>query len=147
MLQVDFNGIELRLKKEEGKTMVFDPVRKKWVVLTPEEHVRQYLLQHLIQHMQYPAALIAVEKKIMVGNMEKRFDIVVYNREHKPWLLAECKAPEVPVDEKTLHQLLNYNNNLQCTYWLVGHGHSMYCADASDITNVKWINTLPAYDS
>lgn len=147
MLQIDFSGITLRLKKEEDKTLVFDPVRKKWVVLTPEEHVRQYLLAYLIVHMQYPASLIAVEKKILVGNMEKRFDVVVYSREHKPWLLAECKAPEIPVDEKTLRQLLNYNNNLQCNYWLVGNGHTYYCADASDIMNVKWIDQLPGYDS
>src|SRR5690606_32904489 len=139
MLQIDFTGITLRLKKEEGKTWVFDPVRKKWVILTPEEHVRQYLLDYLIHHMHYPASLIAVEKKIVVGNMDKRFDVVVFNREHEPWLLAECKAPEIPVDEKTLYQLLRYNNNLQCKYWLVGNGLSYYCADACDIADVKWM--------
>ncbi|MCB0696545.1 MAG: type I restriction enzyme HsdR N-terminal domain-containing protein [Chitinophagaceae bacterium] len=147
MLQIDFTGISLRLKKENSKTLVFDPIRKKWVVLTPEEHVRQFLLQYFIEYMRYPASLIAVEKKILVGSMDKRFDIVVYNREHKPWLLAECKAPDVTVDEKTLYQLLNYNNTLQCKYWLVGNGHTHYCADAVNITAIQWLNELPGYNS
>lgn len=146
MLSLDFSGIQLRLKQEEGKTFVRDPIRKIWVVLTPEEHVRQYLLQYFIDVMQYPATLIAVEKKVQVGNLNKRFDIVVYNREHKPWLLAECKAPEVMLTEKALHQLLTYHNTMQCSYWLVSNGHSAYCADASNIHQIKWLNILPGYD-
>lgn len=146
MLSLDFTGITPRLKQEEGKTLVWDPVRKIWVVLTPEEHVRQYLLLYFIDVMQYPAALIAVEKKIQVGNLSKRFDIVVYNREHKPWLLAECKAPEVLLTEKALHQLLTYHNTMQCRYWLVSNGHSAFCADATDIHEIKWMDGLPGYD-
>lgn len=126
---------------------MFDPVRKKWVVLTPEEHVRQYLLQYFIQQLQYPASLIAVEKKILVDGMEKRFDIAVYGRNHQPWLLAECKAPDVIVDEKALHQLLRYHNKLQCRYWLITNGHSSFCADAADTNNILWIEKLPGYDS
>ncbi len=146
MLSLDFTGIAPRLKQEEGKTYVWDPVRKIWVMLTPEEHVRQYLLLYFIDVMQYPAALIAVEKKIQVGNLSKRFDIVVYNREHKPWLLAECKAPEVLLTEKALHQLLTYHNTMQCRYWLVSNGHSAFCADATDIHEIKWMDGLPGYD-
>jgi hypothetical protein len=96
--------------------------------------------------MQYPASLIAVEKKIMVGAMGKRFDVVVYSREHKPWLLAECKAPEVAISESTLHQLLQYQRTVQCHYWLLTNGHQTFCADACDATNIKWLNELPAYD-
>src|SRR5689334_8668153 len=97
MIPIDFSGIDLRLKHEAGKVFVFDPVRRKWLVLTPEEQVRQYLLAHLTGTMQYPQSLIAVEKKIMVGAMHKRFDIVVYDRTHNPWMLVECKAPEIPI--------------------------------------------------
>lgn len=146
MLSLDFSGITLKLKHDEGKPHVWDPVRKTWVILTPEEHVRQYLLQYFIDVMQYPASLIAVEKKIQVGNLSKRFDIVVYNREHKPWLLAECKAPEIPLSEKTLHQLLSYHNTMQCRYWLVSNGHSAFCADADDVHQIKWLIELPGYD-
>lgn len=146
-MNIDITGISLRLKKEDDKTFVFDPIRKKWLVLTPEEHVRQYLLAYFIQTLGYPASLIAVEKKIPCGNVSKRFDIVVYNKTHEPWLLVECKAPEVTVDDATLHQLLNYQRTLRCRYWMVSNGHSNYCADASDISDIKWLESLPVYDS
>lgn len=142
----DITDLTLQLKKEDGKTFVFDPVRKKWLVLTPEEHVRQYLLQYFIHKINYPASLIAVEKQIMSGSVVKRFDIVVYNRTHQPWLLVECKAPEVSITQATLHQLLNYQRALQCRYWVVSNGHSLYCADAADINNIKWSEDLPTYN-
>jgi hypothetical protein len=145
MIYLDFSEISLKLKPAGDKTTVFDPTRKKWVVLTPEEHVRQYLLQYLIHVLHYPAALVAVEKNIKVGTLNKRFDIVVYSRDHKPWLLAECKAPEVPVSEKTLYQLLNYQSTMQCSYWLLTNGHETFCADACDVNDIKWLSSIPAY--
>lgn len=144
-MDIDITRQQLRLKKHEGKTMVCDPVRKKWIVLTPEEHVRQYLLLYFINELSYPASLIAVEKKIQCGDMDKRFDIVVYNRDHIPWLLVECKAPDVPVSQTTLQQLLNYQRTLQCRYWLVSNGHTFYCADSADTNNIIWLTELPAY--
>lgn len=147
MIQVDFSTIQLQLRKEEDKTQVYDPLRKKWVILTPEEHVRQYLLQYLTGTLQYPPSLIAVEKQITLGNLNKRFDIVVYNREHRPWLLAECKAPEVMITEITLNQLLQYHNSLQCDYWVLANGHQLFCADAKDKNNIVWLSELPAYNS
>ena len=104
MITPDFTGIALKLKYEGATPFVFDPVRKNWFILTPEEHVRQYLLHYLTETMLYPLRMIAVEKKIMVGDMPKRFDIVIYDHEHKPWMLIECKSPEVNITEKTLHQ-------------------------------------------
>jgi len=146
MIALDFSSIQLKLRQEEGKTSVFDPIRKKWLVLTPEEHVRQYMICYLKDVMQYPASLFAVEKTIMVGNLSKRFDIVVYNRDHKPWMLIECKAPEISVSEKTLQQLLNYQRTVQCSYWLLTNGHQTFCADAIDVENIKWLSSLPRYD-
>lgn len=146
-MNIDLTKMELRIKREEGKALVFDPIRKKWLVLTPEEHVRQYLIQYFIQQLQYPAGLIAIEKKILCGNITKRFDIVVYDRTHKPWLLVECKAPDVPITETTLNQLLNYQRTLQCGYWMVSNGHSNHCADARNINDIKWLDDLPTYDS
>jgi hypothetical protein len=146
MITPDFSDIQLKLRKEDGRTQVFDTVRCKWVVLTPEEHVRQYLLQYLIHKLQYPATLIAVEKQVMLGKLPKRFDIVVYNREHMPWLLAECKAPEVAITDTVLNQLLQYQHSLQCRYWVLCNGHSFFCADAANNASVKWLETLPAYD-
>ena len=146
MISVNFSDIQLKLQKTDGKTTVFDPIRKKWLVLTPEEHVRQYMIGYLKDVLQYPASLFSVEKTIMVGGMSKRFDIVIYNRnDHKPWMLLECKAPEVDITEKTLHQLLNYQRTMQCNYWVLTNGHQTFCADACDVNNINWLSSLPAY--
>ncbi len=145
MIAIDFSDIQLKLSKPDSKTNVFDPVRKKWLVLTPEEHIRQYMIQHLIQVMNYPVALLSVEKTITVGRLKKRFDIVVYSRSHLPWMLVECKAPEVPITEQTLRQLLNYQGTVQSDFWLLTNGHQTFCADARDKNEIKWLNSLPAY--
>lgn len=145
MISLDLSNIQLKLKQDAGKTIVFDPIRKRWVLLTPEEHVRQHIIQYLIQNLDYPPALMAVEKGIMVGARSKRFDIVVYNREHKPWMLVECKAPEVAITEATLHQLLNYQRTVQCSYWVMTNGHQTFCADAYDVANIKWLVSMPGY--
>lgn len=146
MITLDYSNLHLKLKKDNGRTMVFDPVRKKWLVLTPEEHVRQYIILFLIQVLNYPLGVIAVEKKVLLGKLTKRFDLVVYGRDHKPWLLAECKAPDVSVSQATLYQLLHYQNAVQCRYWLLTNGHQAYCADACDIHHIQWLAELPAYD-
>ena len=146
MIQPDFSGIQLKTRQEEGRTAVWDPVRKKWVALTPEEHVRQYVLLYMLQVLQYPQALIAVEKAIKVGAMNKRFDIVVYSRDHRPWMLVECKSPDVAVDERTLHQLLNYHSAVPCSYWALSNGGQNFCADARDTNAIKWLLSFPAYD-
>lgn len=145
MINIDFSSVALRLKKENNKTYVFDIVRKSWYVLTPEEHVRQYFLHYLTHTLQYPTSLIAVEKLILVGNLRKRFDIIVYNRNHEPWMLIECKAPEVAITELTLNQLLSYQQTAQCSYWVITNGHQNFCADAQDINSIKWLKKLPSY--
>jgi hypothetical protein len=146
MISIDLSGIELKLKREEAKTYAFDQIRKIWVILTPEEHVRQYFLHHLMAGMEYPAGLIAVEKKIMVGKVAKRFDIVVFNRSHEPWMLIECKEPDVIISETTLFQLLTYHRAVPCKYWVLTNGHQTYCADANNLNNVKWMEGLPLYN-
>jgi hypothetical protein len=146
MISLNLTNIQLKLRKADGKTTVFDPIRKKWLILTPEEHVRQYMIGYLTGKMQYPAALIAVEKTIKVGKVNKRFDIVVYNREHKPWMLVECKAPEIPVSETTMQQLLNYQRTMQCNYWVLTNGHQTFCADACDVHDIKWLTSFPVYN-
>lgn len=143
MISVNWQGIELKLRHSEGRTQVFDPVRRSWVALTPEEHVRQYLLALLINRMSYPAALIAVEKAIKVGAMGKRYDVVVYSREHVPWMLVECKSPDVDISENTLHQLLQYHSVVNCRYWLLTNGRQVFCADSA--SGVKWLSELPVY--
>lgn len=146
MIHINFSHTEVRLKKVDGKTYVYDVVRRKWLVLTPEEHVRQMFLQYLIHEEKYPAALIAVEKKIAVGQRAKRFDAVVFNKSHQPWMLIECKEPSVELTQEVLFQLLNYQRAVQCRYWLITNGHQTYCADANDVENIVWLTQLPFYE-
>ena len=92
MLMINYPEPSFRVKTEKGKECIFDPHRRKWLILTPEEWVRQNFIQYLIQVMNYPASLIALEKEIWLGEMKKRFDILVYNKDHQPWMIVECKA-------------------------------------------------------
>lgn len=145
MVHIDPALVQLRTRQNAGKTFIFDPVRKKWLVLTPEEYVRQTILAYVVNTLSYPPGVISVEKKIMVGTMSKRFDIVVYDRAHEPWMLIECKSPDVPISENTLRQLLQYQQAMQCNYWVLSNGPQTYCADACDITDIKWLDALPLY--
>lgn len=145
MINLDISDIQLQLRADEGKTHVFDPVRKRWLILTPEEHVRQYVIQIMSKKLKYPSSMLSVEKQIEVNGMPKRFDIVVYNRQYKPWMLVECKSPEVMISQDTLRQLLNYQNHTQCRYWLLTNGHQTFCADAENISEIKWLSSLPSY--
>jgi hypothetical protein len=126
---------------------VWDPVRRQWVALTPEEHVRQSLLGFLIDHLHYPPALMGVEKGLSFGHTTLRFDLVIYDRESsEPWMLVECKSPDVAIADSALHQLLQYQSKFPtCRYWLLTNGHQHFCADAQNPFDIKWLDALPAY--
>jgi len=146
MISLPLHDLPLKTQQRMGKKYVQDVVRKNWLILTPEEMVRQKLLYYLTRHLDYPPALIAVEKTIRVGSKNKRFDIVVFNKKTEPWMLIECKRPEVEIDESVLHQLLNYHSSLQTRYWVLCNGISTFCADATHPQHIKWLENLPVYD-
>ncbi len=119
---------QLRVKREDGKTYLFDPIRKTWLLLLPEEMVRQLFLQYLIIEKTYPKSLIKVEFGLQVHHqLQKRSDLLVYNRASQPFLLVECKAPEVKINEKALWQIANYNSTFQAAYLVLTNGVSTYC--------------------
>jgi hypothetical protein len=120
--QFNFNNIQLPLSELKGKTYVFDPLRKKRFLLTPEEEVRQKLLWYLTQIKGVPTALIAVERGLKINAMQKRFDIVVYQPSGLPFLAIECKAPSVKLTQNTLNQLAVYNLHLKAGYLMVSNG-------------------------
>src|SRR5687768_16514178 len=91
MIKVEYPAYQPKIKSTSGKEFIFDEVRRQWVLLTPEEWVRQNFLQYLLQVKGYPSSLVAVEKEIKLGDLIKRFDIVVYNQQMLPWLMVECK--------------------------------------------------------
>ncbi|MDI9319474.1 MAG: type I restriction enzyme HsdR N-terminal domain-containing protein [Phycisphaerales bacterium] len=135
--------LELKTKTEANIKLAWDIVRKKWIQLTPEEYVRQALLHYFIQQKHYPIGLIAVEKQIKYGSLDKRYDIVVFDRKQAPWLLVECKAPGVPITQNTLYQLLQYHSQIPCPYWLLSNGMESHCAQVS--ATINWLNELPQY--
>lgn len=125
MIKIEYPAYRPKIKEDDGKEFIFDEVRKRWVVLTPEEWVRQNFLQYLIYIKKYPASLIAVEKEIKLGELKKRFDIVVYDKHTKPWMIIECKEMNVALDKKVLDQVLRYNVTLQVPYLVITNGS--YC--------------------
>lgn len=125
MIKIDYPAHDFRMKKEKGKELIFDELRKIWVRLTPEEWVRQNFVSYLIHAKRHPSSLVAVEKKVMVGEMIKRFDILVYNSEHQPWMMVECKAADVPLKEDVLAQVLRYNIAVPVEFLVITNG--MYC--------------------
>ncbi len=117
-----------KVKNEDGKMKVFDPVRKIYCALTPEEKVRQTVLHHLIEERKYPAGLVAVEYSIKVNGLNQRCDIVVFNRNGEPFMIVECKAETVVIDEKVLHQIIRYYSGLRCDYFLLTNLNTTLCA-------------------
>ena len=92
MVAIEFPEASFRMRREAGRDMIFDSLRRRWVKLTPEEWVRQNIINYLVQEKKYPAALIAVEKSLRLGELLKRFDLLVYNSNQQPWMLIECKS-------------------------------------------------------
>lgn len=125
MIRIQYPHFDYRIKKEGEKEWIFDEFRKQWVRLTPEEWVRQNILQYLVQVKKYPASLIAIEKEISLGELRKRFDILVY-REARPWMMIECKEMNVAMDEPALKQALNYNITLQTPFLVITNGSHVY---------------------
>jgi hypothetical protein len=123
MVVINYPEPAFRIRKQQGAEEIFDPLRKKWVVLTPEEWVRQNFIQFILEIKKYPLSLIAVEKEIKLGELKKRFDILVYNSKHEPWLIVECKAMDVLLDEKVLQQALRYNLSVPVSFIIITNGN------------------------
>ncbi len=127
-MQLNLPEIELKTRKTEcGKIEVFDNFRKKYIVLTPEEWVRQHFLSFLVNQKGYPTSLIAVEKGLKVNQMQKRFDAVVYDTSRNPLVLIEFKSPKVKLDQKSFDQVSRYNLTMKVNYLMISNGINHYC--------------------
>jgi len=123
MLTISYPEPDFRIKKNNGKEFLFDSLRKKWLLLTPEEWVRQNFVQYLVLTMKYPSSLIAMEKEIWLGDLKKRFDVLVYNKDHQPWMIVECKGPDIKLNDETLQQALRYNISVPAEFLVITNGH------------------------
>lgn len=128
MTSVVFETYNIKTQaKSGGGEQVFDIIRRKWVELTPEEWVRQHVLQYLVYTRKYSRALIAVEKMIQLNTLQKRFDAVVFTSKGDPYLLIECKAPEVLLNSSVLEQAARYNQTIQAQYLWISNGLQNVC--------------------
>lgn len=122
MIAVNYPEPSFRFKKEDGKEFIFDTIRKVWLFLTEEEWVRQNFIQFLVQEMKYPVSLIALEKEIQLGELKKRFDILIYDKDHQPWMLIECKGPGIKLEDPVLQQILRYNISVPVSFLIITNG-------------------------
>lgn len=136
-----------KIKSSENKYFIFDIVRKKYVMLTPEEWVRQHIIHYLIQEKNYPISLIAVEKKVTINKLTKRTDILVFNTKGNPHIIVECKAPSIKITQEAFDQIARYNLKLDANYLIVSNGlNHFYCF--MDTKNEKYVflDTVPHYN-
>lgn len=148
MQKLNFPEYRFQLKKDAEKIYIFDIIRKKYVLLTPEEWVRQHSLHYLIQDKKYPAGLIAVEKQLTINGQKRRFDIVVFNRKMLPEILVECKAPTVNITQKTFDQANQYNWQLQAPFLFLTNGLKHYLCEINfDKNNYRFLTELPEHKS
>jgi len=146
MQALDFPAYDFRLKNSENKLYIFDPIRKKFIHLTPEEWVRQHVLQFLIQTKGYPINLINVEKEIKIYNTKKRYDIVIFNSDGSIFLIVECKRPKVTITQAVFDQIARYNLKLQATLLMVTNGlQHYYCGMDFEKERYHFIKELPNY--
>lgn len=142
MIEVVYPDVKPAVKVEDGKELIFCIIRKRWLVITPEEWVRQNFLLYLTGTLGYPASLIAVEKQVSVTGMNRRFDIVVFDREARPYIIVECKEMNVKLSEDVLNQVLRYNTEISAGYLVITNG-SYTRAFENHHGNFKEINQLP----
>ena len=121
MIKLNFPDFEFKLKKIDNKTFIFDSFRKKFILLTPEEWVRQHVLNFLVLK-KIPITHIAVEKQIIINSLNKRFDVVIYNNTGDVIMLVECKSPSIKLTQNVFDQISIYNLNLNSKYCMVTNG-------------------------
>jgi hypothetical protein len=144
--KLNFSPYNFRLKSSKNKRLIFDDIRKKFVVLQPEEWVRQHCLQFLIQAKKYPKSLINVEKELLVNGLKKRYDIVVYNSDGSIRLVVECKAPHISIHQDTFDQIARYNLALKANYLMITNGlNHYYCIIDYEHERYQFLKELPEY--
>lgn len=146
MNQLNLPAFSPSLKKENGKVYILDIIRKKYVVLTPEEWVRQHFVNYLIQEYRYPKSLFRIEGSLLYNKLQKRSDILIYDRQGKPWMLIECKSPSIKLSRNAFNQVAIYNMTVGAEYMAVTNGMIHYCYTAiKKGGEVKFLDEFPTF--
>ncbi len=133
---------KIKIKEEEGKQLIYDIVRKKYVALSPEEWVRQQLIHHFIENLNYPKTVFSVEKQLKIGDKKKRYDIVIYKND-VPWMIVECKKENELLNKQVLNQILSYNIALKANFLVITNGKELFCFNTEQ---KNWQQGLPSYN-
>jgi hypothetical protein len=145
MIKIYYPTYSFKIREpEQNKEEVFDELRKLWVRLTPEEWVRQNFIQYLLQVKKYPASYIAVERRMKLAEVNKRFDLLVFDHTARPWLMIECKAPSMKIDSRVIWQAFHYNLAMPVKYLVLTNGEtcSAYVKAENDFVEIQ---ALPGY--
>lgn len=132
---------------QKNNTLIFDTFRKKFISLTPEEWVRQHILRFLTEEKSVPEALVSVEAGININRLAKRYDALIFDRNGKPWMIVECKAPSVAINQSVFDQVVAYNQTVKAKYILVTNGLKHYCCDMSNANQqVQFLSNIPNFN-
>lgn len=146
MQKLNLPGYSFRVKSNEKHTLIFDEIRKKYVVLTPEEWVRQHFMQLLLKEKNYPVSLMAIEKQLIINNLKKRTDILIFSPDGTPNIIVECKAPSVKITQSTFDQIARYNLKLKANYLIVTNGLQHYFCILDTINeSYIFLKDIPSY--
>ena len=146
MEELKFPKYNLQIKNIENKKYIFEPIRKKWLLCTPEEWVRVNCINYIIHTKGYPPSLISVEHQIEVYGLKKRFDLLVYNIDLSPFILIECKSPVVKINQKVFDQIIQYNLKLKCPYLMITNGLNHYfCNVIQNEKKIEFVDSVPSY--
>jgi predicted type IV restriction endonuclease len=146
MYKLNLPNYEPSLKKEEGKVWIFDVIRKKFIVLTPEEWVRQHFINFLIAELKYPRSLFRIEGSLTYNKLQKRSDILIFDRDGKPWMLVECKSPTIKLHQKAFNQVAVYNMTIGARYIAVTNGMAHFVCEAGTVGSApKFLENFPAF--
>jgi hypothetical protein len=147
MQKLNLPSFQFKLKSSENKQLIFDIIRKKYVVLTPEEWVRQNLIHFLIKEKNYPISLISCEKQLLVNKLKKRFDLLIYSPNGTPILIIECKSPKIKISQDTFDQIARYNMELKSEFLVVSNGIMHYsCKVNTEDKSYIFLEEIPRYE-
>lgn len=148
MLSLNLPPYEIKIAEREGKRQIFDPLRKSYVALTPEEWVRQHFVNYLLQYKGYPTTLTANEVGITLNGMSRRCDTVIYDKSLKPRAIVEYKAPTVKITKEVFAQISRYNLVLRVDYLIISNGLQHYCCRMNYENNsFTFLQEIPDYDT
>jgi len=148
MQELNLPKYNFRLKEENKIIYIFDQFRKKYLVLTPEEWVRQNFIRFLVEEKKYPVSLISIEVGLKYNTLQKRADVLIYNTLGQPYLMIECKAPGVKISQETFHQIAIYNMSFRVSYLVVTNGLDHFCCSMDYTTNTyHFLREVPEFGS